>query len=152
GLSVFSRAGTDLGPRRVRKYHLSSVIRRLLLMTVVVAGTAPVLGGGAAPPVLIAHGVRLAGVPVGGMSYEQAQAAVTPAFARPVRLALDSKRWRVAPSRFGMSVAVADGLSRAFDASPDQSVDLVPELSAEAVQGYVRGLEKRFSYPATDAE
>src|SRR5438093_5979448 len=100
----------DLGARRVRKYHLSSVIRRLLLMIVVVAGTAPVLGGGAAPPVLIAEGVTIAGVPVGGMSYEQAQAAVAPAFERPVRLVLGPTRMRVTPAHFGMSVAVADGL------------------------------------------
>src|SRR5438874_3239217 len=142
----------DLGARRVRKYHLSSVIRRLVLMIVVVAGTAPVLGGGAAPPVLVARGVTLAGVPVGGMSYEQAQAAVTPAFARPIRVVLGPTRMRVAPAHFGLTVSIADGLSRAFDASAGDAVDLVPEIDADAVQGFVRGLEKRFAYPAKDAE
>ena len=51
-----------------------------------------------------------------------------------------------------MSVTVADGLSRAFGASQGAAVELVPEIDADAVQGYVRGLEKRFSYPAKDAE
>jgi len=55
-------------------------------MTLVVAALAPALRGDAAPPVLIEPGVTLAGVPVGGMSNEQAQAALGPAFARPVRL------------------------------------------------------------------
>jgi lipoprotein-anchoring transpeptidase ErfK/SrfK len=128
------------------------VIRRLLLMIVVVAGTAPVLGGGAAPPVLIANAVTIAGVPVGGMSYEQAQAAVGPAFARPIRLSLGNNRMSVPASHFGMSVAIADGLSDAFKASPGESVDLIPEIDADAVQGYVRGVETRFSYPAKDAE
>jgi lipoprotein-anchoring transpeptidase ErfK/SrfK len=121
-------------------------------MIVVVAGTAPVLGGGAAPPVLIADGVTVAGVPVGGMSYEQAQAAVTPAFERPLHLVLGPTRMRVAPSHFGMSVAVADGLSRAFDASRGDAVELVPEIDAEVVQGFVRGVEQRLSYPAKDSE
>jgi len=128
------------------------VIRRLLLMIVVVAGTAPVLGGGAAAPVLVASGVTIAGVPVGGMSYEQAQASVAPAFARPLRLSLGSKHWQIPSSHFGASVAVADGLSRAFAASPGEAVDLAPEIDADAVQGYVRGLQHRFSYPAKDAE
>ena len=128
------------------------MIRRLLLMIVVIAGTAPVLGGGAAPPVLIAQAVTVAGVPVGGMSYEQAQAALGPAFAQPLRLSLGGSRWQVPASHFGMSVTVADGVSRAFQASPGGAVDLVPEIDVDAVQGYVRGLEKRFSYPAKNAE
>src|SRR5262249_3150936 len=128
------------------------MIRRLLLMSVVVACTAPVLGGGAAPPVLIAQGVTIAGVPVGGMSYEQAQAAVAPAFNRPVRLVLGWTRLKVSPSQFGTSVAVGDGVSRALDASSGEAVALEPEIDATAVQGFVRGLDKRFSYPPKDAE
>jgi hypothetical protein len=54
------------------------VIRRLVFSILVVAVLAPVLSGDAAPPVLIARGVTLAGVPVGGLSNEQAQAALRP--------------------------------------------------------------------------
>jgi lipoprotein-anchoring transpeptidase ErfK/SrfK len=128
------------------------MIRRLLLMIVVVGVTAPVLGGGAAPPVLVARGVTIAGVPVGGMTYEQAQAAVTPAFDRPIRLVLGSLRLKVRPSRFGMQVAVSDGISRAFDAAPGEAVDLVPSVDPAAVQEFVRALDKRLSYPAKDSE
>ena len=128
------------------------MIRRLLFMIVVVAVTAPVLGGGAAPPVLVADGVTLAGIPVGGMSYEQAQAAVAPAFAKPLRLTLADKQWAVRPSRFGTSVAVSDGVARALDAKRGAAVELVPAIDAAAVQSYVRALDKRFSYPAKDAQ
>ncbi len=121
-------------------------------MIVVVAVTAPVLGGGAAPPVLVARGVTIAGVPVGDMTYEQAQAAVTPAFDRPLHLVLGPMRLKVAPTHFGMSVAVADGVSRAFDAKAGEAVELVPTIDAAAVQGFVGGLEKRLSYPAKDSE
>ena len=128
------------------------MIRRLLLMIVVVAGTAPVLGGGAAAPVLVAQGVTIAGVPVGGMSYEQAQAAVTPAFDRPIRLVLGPMRFKVRPTRFGMQVAVTDGISRAFDASPREAVELAPTIDPVAVQEFVRTLDKRLSFAAKDSQ
>jgi len=121
-------------------------------MIVVVAVTAPVLGGGAAPPSLVARGVTLAGIPVGGMSYEQAAAAVRPAFAKRVRISLGDKRWYVRPSRFGASVTVDEGVSRALSAREFASVDLAPRIDADAVRAYVGWLDKRFSYPAEDAK
>jgi lipoprotein-anchoring transpeptidase ErfK/SrfK len=128
------------------------MVRRLVLTVVVVAVTAPVLGGGAAPPVLIARGVTLAGIPVGGMAYEQAAAAVAPAFARPLRLSFGHLRWRIAPSRFVVGVSVADGVSRALRAPAGAHVQLTPAVDQGAVRRYVRALDKRFSYPAKDAE
>ena len=86
------------------------------------------------------------------MSYEQAQAAVAPAFAKPLRLTLADKQWAVRPSRFGTSVAVSDGVARALDAKRGAAVELVPAIDAAAVQSYVRALDKRFSYPAKDAQ
>jgi lipoprotein-anchoring transpeptidase ErfK/SrfK len=128
------------------------MIRRLLLLIVVVAVTAPVLGGAAAPPVLVPAGVTLAGIPLGGMSYEQAEAAVAPGFARPLVVVDGTTRWVVKPGRFGLSVSVADGVSRALDARVNEAVALEPKIDAAAVQDFVRSLDKRVSYPAKDAQ
>jgi lipoprotein-anchoring transpeptidase ErfK/SrfK len=128
------------------------VIRRLIVSVLVVAALAPVLVGDAAPPVLIAQGVTLAGVPVGGMSNEQAQAALHPAFARPVRLVYGDTRWRLRPAQFGMRVVVREGVGRALLAQPGTAVPLVPRLDAAEVLRFVRALDKRVSYPAIDAE
>ena len=128
------------------------MIRRLLFTVIVVAVTAPVLGGGAAPPVLVANGVTLAGVPVGGMSYDQARAAVAPAFARPVRLRLGDRHWTVRPARFGTSLSVGEGVGRALDAKRGEAVPLAPSVDPSAVRAYVRALDKRFSVPAKDAQ
>jgi lipoprotein-anchoring transpeptidase ErfK/SrfK len=128
------------------------VIRRLGLSVLVVAALAPALRGDAAPPVLIARGVTLAGVPVGGMSNEQAQAALRPAFARPVRLVYGETRWRLRPTEFGARVAVALGVGRALDAQPGAAVPLVPKVDVREVRRFVRALDERVSYPATDAE
>ena len=75
--------------------------------------------GDAAPPVIIPRGVTLAGVPVGGLSSEQAQAALRPAFSRPVRLVYGDRAWRIVPARFGAKVTLAHGIADALRAQPD---------------------------------
>jgi lipoprotein-anchoring transpeptidase ErfK/SrfK len=128
------------------------VFRRLLISILVVACVAPVLSGDAAPPVLVPQGVTLAGIPVGGMSYEQAQAAVAPAFSRPVRVVYGDRSWRLDRSRFGGSVALEQGVSKALDAKAGEAVPLTAEVDVPAVKDFVRALDKRISYPAKDAE
>jgi lipoprotein-anchoring transpeptidase ErfK/SrfK len=128
------------------------VIRRLGLSILVVAALAPVLRGDASPPVLIAPGVTLAGVSVAGMSNEQAQAALSPAFARPVRLFYADWRWKLRPARFGAKVAVEEGVARALGARPGAAVPLAPQVDVQEVRRFVRALDKRVSYPAEDAE
>jgi lipoprotein-anchoring transpeptidase ErfK/SrfK len=128
------------------------VLSRLLLSVVAVACVAPVLSGDAAPPVLVPEGVTLAGIPVGGMAYEQAAAAVQPSFARPIRVVFGDRRWRLDREQFGGGVAIANGVSRALDAEPGEAVELKASVDTEAVKRFVRALDKRISYPAKDAE
>ena len=127
------------------------MIRRLVLLVLLFGATTPVLGGAEARPDLIASGVTLAGVPVGGMSFEEAQAALVPAFARPVRLVYGDTRWILRPARFGGEVSIADGVTRALDAHANEGVDLVPHVDVAGVRRFVAALDKRLSYPAHDA-
>ena len=127
------------------------MLRRLLISVLVIAALAPVLSGDAAPPVLIPQGVTVAGMPVGGMSSQQAQAALAPAFAKPVRLVYGDWRWRIVPARFGAKVAVSEGVAEALGAPADTAVALTPVVDQEAVRSFVRALDKRVSYPAKDA-
>ena len=128
------------------------MIRRLGISVLVVAALAPVLRGDAAPPVLVADGVTLAGVPVGGMSYQQAEAALAPAFAQPAHLVFGDRRWRLRPSRFGARVGLAQGVTRALNAPAGAAVPLAPTVNVAEVKRFVRALDKRVSYPAQDAE
>jgi lipoprotein-anchoring transpeptidase ErfK/SrfK len=128
------------------------VIRRLALLILVIAALTPALRGDAAPPALIAQGVTIAGVPVGGMSNEQAQAAVRPVFARVKRISFGDVSWRLRPARFGASVAIADGVQRALAASPRTAVELTPNVDLTEVRRFVKALDKRISYPATDTQ
>ena len=128
------------------------MIRRLAITVLVIAALAPVLSGDAAPPVLIAPGVTLAGMPVGGMSNEQAQAALLPAFAKPVRLVYGDRRWRIVPARFGARVTISEGVAEALRAPTDSAVALTSEVDEHEVRTFVRALDKRVSFPAKDAE
>src|SRR2546426_8302479 len=126
------------------------MIRPLPLSVLVVAALAPALRGDAAPPVLVAPGVTIAGVAVGGMSNEQAQAALRPAFARPIRLVYGDRSWRLRPTRFGAKVAIAEGVSRALQAPESTEVPLEPQVDVESVRRFVESLDARISYPAQD--
>ena len=128
------------------------MIRRLALTVLVVAALAPALRGDAAPPVLIQPGVTLAGVPVGGMSNEQAQAALRPAFAEPVRLAYGDRSWKLRPTRFGGQVTIADGVLQALGAQADSAVPLFPHVDRHEVRRFVNALDKRISTAPEDAE
>ncbi len=128
------------------------MIRRLILVVLAVALLSPVLGGAAARPDLIARGVTVAGVPVGGMSYEEAQAALAPAFTRPVTLVHGSTRWILRPARFGVGVSLADGVTRALAAEANTSLPLTPRVDVASVRAFVAALDKRISYPAQDAQ
>ena len=128
------------------------MIRRLAISVLVVAALAPALSGDAAPPVLIPGGVTLGGVPVGGMSNEQAGAAVGPAFARPVRLVYGDRRWRLRPVRFGARAAIARGVADALRARVGAEVALPSKVDTGEVRRFVQALDKRISFPATDAE
>jgi lipoprotein-anchoring transpeptidase ErfK/SrfK len=128
------------------------VIRRLVISVLVIAALTPVLSGDAAPPALIGKGVTLAGVSVEGMSSQQAQAALRPAFARPVRLVWGDRRWRLVPARFGAKVTIARGVAAALQARPGTAVALIPTVDEQEVREFVRALDKRVSYPAKDAE
>jgi lipoprotein-anchoring transpeptidase ErfK/SrfK len=118
----------------------------------VVAALAPVLRGDAAPPVLIQPGVTLAGIPVGGMSNEQAQAAMRPAFAAPINLVYGQTQWRLSPSRLGAKAAIADGVLHALGAQAGDAVPLVPQVDEEAVRSFVNALDKRITKLPQDAE
>jgi hypothetical protein len=102
--------------------------------------------------VLVARGVTLAGVPIEGMSFQQAEAALRPAFARPARLVYGNRRWTLRPARFGGRVAIADGVTRAIRAPAGAQLPLTPTVDLAAVRRFVRLLDLRISLPARDAE
>src|SRR5204863_560407 len=86
------------------------------------------------------------------MSNEQAQAALRPAFAKPVQLVFTGRHWRLVPAGFGAKIGLAQGVAVALNAQPGTAVELKPTVDGASVCRFVRALDKRVSYPAKDAE
>jgi lipoprotein-anchoring transpeptidase ErfK/SrfK len=86
------------------------------------------------------------------MSNEQAQAALRPAFATPIRLVYGDRQWKLWPTRFLGEVTIADGVLQALGAQAGSAVALVPHVDAHEVRRFVQVLDKRVSTPPRDAE
>jgi lipoprotein-anchoring transpeptidase ErfK/SrfK len=127
-------------------------MRRLCLLVVFFGVTTPVLGGGAAPPDLIASGVAVSGISVGGMSSDEAQAAVARPFTRPIRFSYEGRHGLLRPSRFGARISIAEGVALAAKAPAGTSIRVAPHVDLRAVRTFVAALDKRLSYPAQDAQ
>ena len=93
-------------------------------------------------------GVAIGHVQIGGMTPEEAAAAVQKAFLRPVVLRLDGRKITVSPSRFHTVAPLAVALRRAFAAQPGTDVRLRASADAAKVAAWVRALAKRYDTTA----
>jgi lipoprotein-anchoring transpeptidase ErfK/SrfK len=122
---------------------------------------------------LVAQGVRVAGVDVGGLREDAArrrlQSQLARPLERPVRVAVAGHRFRLTPTRAQLSVD-AEGMARAAVersragwlpgrvwralTGGDVRVDLPARVgySARAVRGFVRHIEHTVNRPPRDAE
>jgi hypothetical protein len=101
---------------------------------------------------VIAAGVTIGGVAVGGMTADQAEAAVTAAFEQPVRLQVMSHKLFVKPERLGTIALVHDAVTRALGAAPGTELKLRVRLSRPKAQAYVDSLGRHFDRKPVDAQ
>jgi lipoprotein-anchoring transpeptidase ErfK/SrfK len=103
-------------------------------------------------PALIASGVTISGVDVGDLTSEQAFAAVTASFARPVTLVVPHHRLAVAPARIGAMAAVRAAVARALAAPAGAGLKLRVILSRKGTQRYLDTVAKRFDRESVDSQ
>jgi lipoprotein-anchoring transpeptidase ErfK/SrfK len=103
-------------------------------------------------PQLIADGVTISGVAVGGMSSDDAYATVSASFAQPVILLAPHSRLAVAPARIGAMAAVRAAVSRALVAPAGSELKLRVILNRRGAQRYLATIAKRFDRQPVDAE
>lgn len=102
------------------------------------------------PPV-IAGGVTISGVAVGGLTAEEAIAAVRASFDLPLRFTFGEKTWRALPSELGARPYIEGAVRRALVAAPGEVVTMVVTVRGDTVRAYVAHLDDLFSRPAKDA-
>jgi lipoprotein-anchoring transpeptidase ErfK/SrfK len=121
-------------------------VKRLLAATFLLLVTLGVAAPDAArKPVVIAPGVTVAGVKVGGLTSEPARMRVERAFGRPLRLRFGSKRWRISPRYLGASAAVDDAVAQALRARPRTKIRLQVSATQPRIRRYVARLDRLFS-------
>ena len=103
-------------------------------------------------PTMIASGVTISGVEVGAMTSDQAFAAVTASFARPLTLVVPRHRLAVDPARIGAMGAVRAAVSRALTVPADTALKLRVILSRKGTQRYLDAVAKRFDREPVDSQ
>ena len=127
-------------------------MRRALLLTLLALVAVPVAGAQTPPPIspppvepTIAAGVTIARIPVGGMTKEQARAAVQAEFDKKLRFAFRTRRWAVAPATLGSYPYLEPSLDAALAAQPNVAVKLRVKLHLGKIRRYVAYVDRVMS-------
>ncbi|HEU6446251.1 MAG TPA: L,D-transpeptidase family protein, partial [Gaiellaceae bacterium] len=101
---------------------------------------------------LIADGVWVGKVEVGGLTPEGATALVKAGFGTPLRLVFGRRSVLVTPQRLGATARVKLAIDQARRAAPGTRLPLFVKLRSGGVTRYVNALGKRFDKPVRNAE
>jgi lipoprotein-anchoring transpeptidase ErfK/SrfK len=129
-------------------------VRRSLLALLLVASVVAAPAGAQTPPPLeprIANGVTIARIPVGGMTADEARAAVQTAFNFPLPFVHAKRTWSVKPSTLGSYPYLEPSIAAALVAQPGQLVRLRVKIHDGKIRRYVAYLDRTFSRRARDA-
>jgi hypothetical protein len=103
------------------------------------------------PPAPVPDGVTIAGVPVGGLTAEEANAAVRAFFARQFTFTFRGRTKVAAPYYVGGSADVAGAVATALAAVPGDAVDLVVSVNRTRLRNYVSRLARSWYRPAVNS-
>jgi lipoprotein-anchoring transpeptidase ErfK/SrfK len=103
-------------------------------------------------PALIPPGVTISGIPVGGMTPDEAKLVLIERFNTPLPLRLDRRR-RLAPmpSALGATAHVDEAINRARNSPPGAALTLPVLIDGDVVRAYVRSVAAFYNRPPTDA-
>jgi lipoprotein-anchoring transpeptidase ErfK/SrfK len=126
-------------------------VLRTLVAIVAAAGLACAAAPASTPSPLIAPGVTVSGVRLGGLSAEPARAKVELAFSQPVTIRTPAGPRRVTPDEVGASSSIAAAVSSALAATPGSRIALPIRLSNARIAAVVQTLARRFDRAPVDA-
>jgi lipoprotein-anchoring transpeptidase ErfK/SrfK len=101
-----------------------------------------------APPTVIADGVQIGSVVVGGMTADEATTAVQDAYFAPVVVHVGHRNYPVSPHHFHTGLSLATAIQTALTAPADTAVPLTPTLDSELIAKWVQKLAKKTDLPA----
>ncbi|MGH3010413.1 MAG: L,D-transpeptidase family protein [Gaiellaceae bacterium] len=149
---------------------MSSRTRRLTRLgtrtvTVVALGAAIVIGieagaraeeAGSQPeeqaaPDVVASGVNIAGLHVGGMTRAEAREAAQAHAMRPILLTFEDESWRYAPTTLGARAKVKETVRAALAAPADATLPLAVAVDRKQFRRWTKKFAKRFDEERRDA-
>jgi lipoprotein-anchoring transpeptidase ErfK/SrfK len=123
-----------------------------VLTTTTLPTTTPTITTAPPAPALIAQGVTVGKIEVGGMTPAEANAIVETKFDEMVVITFGRTKVSVTPQRLGATARIRLAIDQARRAAPYMRVPLFVNLRAGRVGNYVKALARRFDRPAQDAE
>jgi lipoprotein-anchoring transpeptidase ErfK/SrfK len=103
-------------------------------------------------PDVIAAGVSIGGVPVGGMTADNAYLAVGDSFSRPLVIVVRQHRLEPQPQQIGATARIGEAVARAGNAAPGTRIPLEVTVNSARVRTYVAHVAKRFDQKPVDAQ
>src|SRR4051795_2744854 len=125
---------------------------RTIFALLLVAGIACAAAPASTPTPLVARGVTVLGIPVGGLSSEPARAKIETAFSHPIQVVYHGRPMTLTPEDFGAGAGVDAAVTSALAATPRSKIALPIQYSTHSINTYVRWLAKRLYPPAGDAK
>ena len=102
-------------------------------------------------PPRIADGVTVAGVAVGGMTAEEAAAALTAFWRRPLVLTFGRFTWTPSPGRLGASTDISTAVTNALAAGAFENLGLSVAVNRDALRLYVSRRARDLYRPAVNS-
>ncbi|MGN6431806.1 MAG: L,D-transpeptidase family protein [Gaiellaceae bacterium] len=104
------------------------------------------------PVPVIADGVTIGGVSVGGMTSDGAYTAVNAAFSAPLVIIVRKHELAPHPGQIGAAARIGEAVARAGSAAPGTSIPLGVSVNRSRVRKYVAVVANRFDTKPLDAQ
>jgi lipoprotein-anchoring transpeptidase ErfK/SrfK len=119
------------------------VKRFLFILSLWLVLAAPATADVPASPDVVPDGVVLGNVPIGGLSADDAKAAIVDQFSRPVVLRIARTMITVSPAALGTQIYADSGVAVALGAQPGASLGLRAGVDRARVEAFVAKLARR---------
>ena len=124
---------------------------RTFAAVVAAAGLACAAAPASTPTPLIAPGVSVSGVHIGGLSSEPARARIEQAFSRPVAIRASDRVVSVSPGQVGARSSIDAAVTAALAATPGSSIRLPTRIYGNRIAAVVAKLAHRYDRAPVDA-
>jgi hypothetical protein len=104
------------------------------------------------PPLVVPENVTVSGVMIGGLTAEEATAALQGFFRRPLVLAFRGQRREPTPWRLGARANIATVVTRALAAAPGEALTLSVRFDRDDLRAYVTRMWRAWSKAPVDSK